>query len=119
MLGYPGGSGRSFDAGDVHPDDDDHARQLLVGIGQATRGQATAELRVRHRDGSWRVIDVVATNRLDDPAVRGIVLNSHDVTDRKRLEEQLTEQAFHDSLTGLANRAPVRGPRGARVDPQS
>ena len=76
-----------------------------MGILAATRSQATAELRLRHRDGGWRVLDVVATNRLDDPAVSGIVLNSHDVTVRKRLEEQLTEQAFHDSLTGLANRA--------------
>ncbi len=89
----------------IHPDDEERARRLLAGIQVTARDQATAELRLRHRDGGWRVIDVVATNRLEDPAVGGIVLNSHDVTVRKRLEEQLTEQAFHDSLTGLANRA--------------
>jgi diguanylate cyclase (GGDEF)-like protein len=37
--------------------------------------------------------------------VRGLVINSRDITDRKALEEQLVQQAFHDSLTGIANRA--------------
>jgi diguanylate cyclase (GGDEF)-like protein len=37
--------------------------------------------------------------------VGGYVVSGHDVTDRKRLEEQLSYQAFHDSLTGLGNRA--------------
>ncbi len=45
------------------------------------------------------------TNLLQEPAVRGLVINSRDVTDRKALEEQLAHQAFHDSLTGIANRA--------------
>jgi diguanylate cyclase (GGDEF)-like protein/PAS domain S-box-containing protein len=89
----------------VHPDDMERANMLLAGIPGATRAQASSELRLHHRDGSWRVIDAVATDRLRDLAVAGIVLNAHDVTDRKRLEEQLTHQAFHDSLTGLANRA--------------
>ncbi|MBV8719821.1 MAG: EAL domain-containing protein, partial [Chloroflexi bacterium] len=63
------------------------------------------EIRMRHADGSWRDFEVVATNLLGQPAIRGIVLNCHDVTERKLLEHQLTELAFHDPLTGLANRA--------------
>jgi len=43
-------------------------------------------------------------NLVDDPTVGGFVLTGHDVTDRKRLEEELSYQAFHDSLTGLGNR---------------
>src|SRR5690606_30842298 len=42
---------------------------------------------------------------LAEPTVRGIVLNTRDIGERKVLEEQLTHQAFHDPLTGLANRA--------------
>ena len=47
----------------------------------------------------------LAANLLDDPNIRGIVLNTRDISEHKRLEEQLTHQAFHDPLTHLANRA--------------
>jgi diguanylate cyclase (GGDEF)-like protein/PAS domain S-box-containing protein len=63
------------------------------------------ECRMAHIDGSWRVVDSYMTNLLDDPDVGAILLNSRDVTDRRSLEQQLHHQAFHDSLTGLANRA--------------
>jgi diguanylate cyclase (GGDEF)-like protein/PAS domain S-box-containing protein len=89
----------------VHPDDrarvESILRQRLVKQG----AQESLEFRVRHRDGSWRFVEAVASNLLGDPSVSGVVLNAHDVTERKRLESQLTHQAFHDPLTGLANRA--------------
>ncbi|MBA3555705.1 MAG: EAL domain-containing protein, partial [Gemmatimonadales bacterium] len=66
------------------------------------------ELRFRQPDGSWLHAEILATNLLGDSTVRGIVLNTRDVSERKRLEEQLTHQAFHDPLTGLANRALFR-----------
>jgi diguanylate cyclase (GGDEF)-like protein len=47
----------------------------------------------------------VASNLIGDPRVGGIVLTVRDVEDRKAFEEQLRHRAFHDSLTGLANRA--------------
>ncbi len=50
-------------------------------------------------------VDVAATNLIDEPDVGAIVLNSRDVTERRALEEELKRQAFHDTLTGLANRA--------------
>jgi diguanylate cyclase (GGDEF)-like protein len=42
---------------------------------------------------------------LDDPGVRGLVLNSRDVSERVALESELRTRAWHDPLTGLANRA--------------
>jgi diguanylate cyclase (GGDEF)-like protein/PAS domain S-box-containing protein len=90
---------------DLHPDDRDWARQTLQEIARLPASQVAAEVRVRHADGSWLVIELVAKNLLDDPAVSGIVINYRDVTARKSLEDELKRQAFHDSLTGLANRA--------------
>jgi diguanylate cyclase (GGDEF)-like protein/PAS domain S-box-containing protein len=62
----------------------------------------------RHADGGDRDVEVTITNLLDNPHVGGLVLNSRDVTDRTTLEAELLHQAFHDSLTGLANRALFR-----------
>ena len=53
-------------------------------------------------------VEVIASNLLAEPDVRGLVLNLRDVSERKQLEKQLTHLAFHDPLTGLANRALFR-----------
>ena len=55
-------------------------------------------------DGRWIDAEVVCSNLLDDPDVRGLVLTIRDVTDRRKLERELEHRAFHDSLTALANR---------------
>jgi diguanylate cyclase (GGDEF)-like protein/PAS domain S-box-containing protein len=66
----------------------------------------SSELHFRAADGTRRCVDVVASPVSgDDP---GWVLTCHDVTDRRELERELAHQAFHDSLTGLANRALFR-----------
>ncbi|MFB9358182.1 diguanylate cyclase domain-containing protein [Actinoplanes nipponensis] len=61
--------------------------------------------RVRHRDGSWRWLDVVATDRHDDPSVGGLISNARDITEARAFQERLRFDATHDALTGLANRA--------------
>jgi diguanylate cyclase (GGDEF)-like protein/PAS domain S-box-containing protein len=63
------------------------------------------EFRVEHRDRSWRWVEATGTNLLHEPAIRGIVINYRDVTERKALEDELTHRALHDGLTRLANRA--------------
>ncbi|RSM73121.1 hypothetical protein DMB66_03505 [Actinoplanes sp. ATCC 53533] len=60
--------------------------------------------RVRHKDGSWRWLDVVATDRHDDPSVRGLISNARDITEARAFQERLRFDATHDALTGLANR---------------
>ena len=67
--------------------------------------EATLELRLNEPDGSWHDYIAIVKNLLADPSVGGIVLNAHDVTERKELENQLRHQAFHDPLTELPNRA--------------
>jgi diguanylate cyclase (GGDEF)-like protein/PAS domain S-box-containing protein len=90
----------------IHPDDvavtqTQLAKVLAGGLGSTS----TFEFRMAHTDGQWRIFSVVLTNLFDEPDVGAIVLNSRDVTDRHALEQELNHQAFHDTLTGLANRS--------------
>ncbi|MGH3136191.1 MAG: putative bifunctional diguanylate cyclase/phosphodiesterase [Gaiellaceae bacterium] len=63
------------------------------------------DLPLRRKDGTICQVESVFNNLLDDPNVAGVVVTARDVTERRALEDQLAHQAFHDSLTGLANRA--------------
>ena len=65
---------------------------------------AWIELPLRHLDGTFHWFEVGVTNRLDDPAVSGMVCNIRDVSERRAAQEQLTFQAYHDALTRLPNR---------------
>ena len=108
VLGYPTEDiiGRSF-LDLIEPDDQDLARQLFE-RSQMRPGMPTiGEVRMRPLgDGQApRRFEMTATNLLDDPTVRGLVLNYSDITERALYEERLSEQAFHDALTSLPNRA--------------
>jgi diguanylate cyclase (GGDEF)-like protein/PAS domain S-box-containing protein len=107
VLGYSTAEimGSRFD--ELLPEDE-RARLLAVlskGGRQSDGGPEAIECRLRHSDGRLLQFEVLHTNLLDDEHVQGIVLNSRDVSERKAFEEQLAHQAFHDSLTLLANRA--------------
>jgi PAS domain S-box-containing protein len=70
----------------VHPDDLAEVRERFAAC-LANPGQpVTAQVRVKHTDGSWRVIEAVGVNRLDDPSVAAIVANYRDITARKQAE---------------------------------
>jgi diguanylate cyclase (GGDEF)-like protein/PAS domain S-box-containing protein len=60
--------------------------------------------RIIRRDGVTVQVEVKSSDLRDDPAVGGLVLTLRDVTEQRKLEEQLKYQAFHDALTGLPNR---------------
>ena len=74
-------------------------------LAQPRISQAPILLKVKESNGNKCILEAVATNLLDDPAVQGLVVNCHDITKRKQAEEQLRRYAFYDSLTELPNRA--------------
>ena len=76
--------------------------------GARTESRTRSSSGCANRFGEWRHLEAHVTDLRDDRHVRGVVLNARDVTERVRLEEELTRQAFHDALTGLANRALFR-----------
>ncbi len=78
---------------------------ILQRVAGGSREQLPVEFALKHSDGSLRKLDGTVVNLLDEPAVGAIVFNVRDVTQRRRLELELAELAFHDPLTGLANRA--------------
>jgi diguanylate cyclase (GGDEF)-like protein/PAS domain S-box-containing protein len=87
----------------VHPDDVEPVRQALRLDRNVARGGARLQFRVRHRDGGWRIFEAVGRNLLDDPDVRGIVVNSRDVTERHRAEEE----AFRLAAIPQGNPNPI------------
>jgi diguanylate cyclase (GGDEF)-like protein/PAS domain S-box-containing protein len=91
--------------GSVHPNDRERALDTFAEALKRPGLHPPLEFRVPHKDGSWRNLEHIVNNLLDNPAVGGVVVTSRDVTERKALEEQLRHQAFHDPLTGLPNRA--------------
>jgi diguanylate cyclase (GGDEF)-like protein/PAS domain S-box-containing protein len=90
----------------VHPD---HTAHFDAFLGDLLRSPAksvrTVEVRMRRADGAEMHAEIVGSNLLDLPEIEGLVLTVRDMTSRRMLEDQLRHQAFHDSLTGLANRS--------------
>ena len=89
----------------VHPDDVVPMLGFLTEAAKPSSRATMSQWRMRSAGGSWCRVENVAVNLLGDESVCGVVLTTRDVTHRVALEEQLVHRAFHDELTGLANRA--------------
>ncbi len=89
----------------AHPDDSDRIRLALTRVRVGPGPVGPVEWRVKDRSGAWRSLESTLVNALDDPFVGGIVITSHDVTERVETAAQMHHRAFHDPLTGLPNRA--------------
>jgi PAS domain S-box-containing protein len=92
---------RTSDAQSIH--------QALRRVVEKRGPPKAVELEFRHKNGSWVILEGLAKNLLDDPAVRGIIVNSRDTTERRRAEAELREKEAalahsHEQLQSLTGR---------------
>ena len=93
----------------VHPDRLAGVRDWIAALLRAPDGHTERiETRLRAADGRWVYVDVIATNWLGDDDLQAAVVSLRDNSARRALEDQLSRQAFTDSLTGMPNRALFR-----------
>jgi PAS domain S-box-containing protein len=78
----------------VHPDDLERVQSLFKQLMRDPDLHPRDRFRLLHHNGTWHWVEAVGTNLLNEPAVRGIVVNYHDVTERVQTEEQIRYQAL-------------------------
>jgi PAS domain S-box-containing protein len=65
---------------------------LLQNLLAAPGATGMLEFRFRHKDGTWRILEAIGKNMLDHPMLAGFLVNSRDVTERRRVEDELGRQ---------------------------
>jgi PAS domain S-box-containing protein len=75
----------------LHPEDRGPVGERFARLATEPGGRISAEYRARDKDGDWHFFEAIGANLLEDPVIRGIVVNSRDVTERKRTEQALSE----------------------------
>jgi PAS domain S-box-containing protein len=100
VLGYvPGEFDGTSRLSQVHPEDAHDVVSALMDIQGRPGASRSFEYRIQHRDGRWLIVESIATNRLHDPAVQGIVVSTRDLTERRG--EQAALRATSSRLTNL------------------
>jgi PAS domain S-box-containing protein len=101
----------------VHPEDLLMAREKFAALVEQPAQRMSAEFRVRDSEGDWRSFEAVGTNLLEDPVIKGIVVNARDVTERRRTEGALreSEERFRWTLEQVAENIFVVDPENKRI----
>lgn len=90
----------------VHPKDIEKKHEAFSYVLTHPNSDFTTQLRLRHKDGSWRWAETVFNNQLENPEIAGIVIITHDITEMKRLERQkddFVNFASHELKTPLTS----------------
>lgn len=73
----------------VHPEDQEYVKEKFMSITGRGNSSIKIEYRYKRRDGSYRPVEITAVNLSDDPAIKGILVNYHDISERKKSEEEI------------------------------
>jgi len=93
----------------IHPDDRDHIVSDYINLIRNKAPFLAKECRYRCKDGTYIPVQVSAANMLGDASVNGVLINYHDISDRRKREEEIFYLSYHDVLTGLYNRVFFAG----------
>ncbi len=106
ILGYSPGEiqGRPFHTL-IHPEDQEAARARFQDLASRPGTTLSMEIRLRHRDGRWIWFENVGTNLLQDPDVEAVVVNSRDITERRRTQGEI--KAWQDRLQEVIRHDPM------------
>ncbi len=89
----------------IHPADLPAAQNGFQRALRISEGPMAVQFRFRHKDGSWRNLEVIGQALLDDPAIDGIVLNGRDITQRLEAEQKY-RSIFENSMEGICQTTP-------------
>jgi PAS domain S-box-containing protein len=118
VLGFRSGERIGISAfSQVHPEDLPMARERFAALLEHPELRVSAEFRARDSEGGWRSFEAVGTNLLEDPVIKGIVVNARDVTERRKAEGALreTEERFRWTLEQAAENFFVVDPENKRI----
>jgi diguanylate cyclase (GGDEF)-like protein/PAS domain S-box-containing protein len=100
----------------VEPDEAEALQRTIDQAVDMPGEPVSVEWSIRHHDGTMCKVESSVTALLHEPSVRGVVLNTRDVSERRALEHRLRHQASHDTLTGLANRSLFKSRMAVALD---
>jgi len=86
----------------LHPEDVPSVVEARAALYATPGGHVAKDVRLRHKDGTWRLIHGIGTNLLDDPAVRAVVGNYRDLSAQRALEEQVRRTQQWEAIGLLA-----------------
>ena len=97
LLGYSQEEYEKKDPASVmHPDDRATVQEQSKKILNKPGSSVSLQYRVKHKNGTYRWFDVLATNLLDDEAVHAYVIKFRDITDQKNIQEEVRKEKIED-----------------------